>query len=154
MAKLAALNQKQILSHKKPLIQKLSSIKIKVYMLYTTWYSFPHIPRPQLASLAWGLQATSDLDFIKYKKWPFLQEMCTSGTKKRKNYSLSLHKYFLFYSVYPEKLGDEISKIKISKLGVMTGDFDSVQTSTRAYTITSHLCNSVHIIETHLEKIM
>ena len=44
-------------------------------MLYTTSYSFPRIPRPQPASLVWGLQAISELDFIKFKKWPFLQEM-------------------------------------------------------------------------------
>ena len=51
-AKLAALNKKRILTHKKPLVQKLSSIKIKVYMLHATWYTFPRIPRPQPASLA------------------------------------------------------------------------------------------------------
>ena len=65
--------------------------------------------------------------------------MNTSGTKKRKNFFTSekircrpfqRYKYFFFHSVYPEKLGDEISKIKISKLGVMTGDFDSVQVYT------------------------
>ena len=69
------INEKRILAHIKPLIQKLSNIKIKVYMLHTTSFSFQRKPRPQPASLAKVLPATSDLDFIKYKKWPFLQEM-------------------------------------------------------------------------------
>ena len=37
---------------------------------------------------------------------------------------------YIFHSVYPDKLGDEISKIKISKWCAMTGYFDSVQVYT------------------------
>ena len=54
-------------------------------MLYATQYSFPHIPQPQPASLAQGLQP--DLDFYNIQEIAVFTQNVNpniSGTKKRK----------------------------------------------------------------------
>ena len=73
------------------------------------------------------LQKMLKPEYLRNQKTP--KRLTIISEKITSRPSIDINIYF-FHSVYPEKLGNEISKIKISKLCVITADFDSLQVYT------------------------